>query len=202
MHFLDFRHQLVIDGQTAGSIDNHHAVTLGTRLRKRSLCHRDRILLPFHGKYRHSDLLSEGLQLLNRSRTETVAGCKKNLHTLPVLQMQCQFAGEGCLTGTVETGYQHNSRLPLDVDCDILRTHEVREFIVDNLHHHLLRFHRCQHIGAQSLFLYPVAEFFRDLVADVRVEQRPANLLDGFGYVYFGDFPFTLEYLERPFKPF
>ena len=45
-----------------------------------------------------------------------------------------------------------------------------------------------------------VAEVLRDLVADVGVEQRPADVLQGLGYIDIGNLPFALQNLEGPLQ--
>ncbi len=116
--------------------------------------------------------------------------------------MEGQFAGEGGLTGTVQTGHEHHGGIPLDVDVLRLGAHEIREFVVHDLHHHLLRLHGREHIGADGLVLHPVAEILRHLVTDIGIQEGLADVLDGFRDVDFGDLAFTLQYLERPFQPF
>ena len=71
---------------------------------------------------------------------------------------------------------------------------------MDDFHHHLLRLYGCQHVLAQGLCLDGVAEFLCYFVADIGVEQSSAHVLEGFGYVYFGDFTFTFENFERALK--
>ena len=71
---------------------------------------------------------------------------------------------------------------------------------MDYLHHHLLRLYGGKHILPQGLGLHGVAEFLCYFVADIGIEQSSAHVLEGFGYVYFGDFTFTFENFERALK--
>ena len=73
---------------------------------------------------------------------------------------------------------------------------------MDNLDHHLLRFHGRQHILAHRLVLHAVAEFLRHLVAHVGIKQRLANVLYSLGDIDFRNFSLSLENLERPFQSF
>ena len=73
---------------------------------------------------------------------------------------------------------------------------------MDYLDHHLLRLDRSQDVLSQCLGLHPVAEILRHLVADVRVKQSLADVLDGLRHVDFSYLSFSLEDLERPLKPF
>ena len=67
---------------------------------------------------------------------------------------------------------------------------------MDDLYHHLLRFHGSEDILSHGLVFHAVAEFFCDFVAYVGVEESLSDILNGFSYIDFGYFSFTLEYLE------
>ena len=194
-------HQFLVYGQTAGGIDHHHRKTFGTGLGDGVTGDDDRILLPFLGIDRNLDALTQDLQLLDSCRTECIAGRQQDLDAL-LLDIQAQFAGERRLTGTVEAGHENDARVALDVDVTGIAAHEIGQFVMDDLDHHLLRLDRGQHILAQCLGLDAFAEFLRHLETDVRIQQRLADVLDRFGNIDFGDFAFTLQDLERPFQPF
>ena len=116
--------------------------------------------------------------------------------------MEGKFACESSLTGTVQTGDEHHSWISLDIDVLRARAHEIREFVVHDLDHHLLRLHSGQHIRSDSLVLHTVAEILGYFIAHVSIQQGLADFLDGLGDIYLGDFTFTLQYLERPLQPF
>ena len=196
----DFVHQLLVHGQTAGGIHDHHAVAFGLRLRDGGLGDLDRILLAVLSVHRHADALAQHFQLLDGGGAESVAGREEHLHALLGLDMKGQLAGERGLTGTVQTRDQHDAGIPLHVDILRLRAHELRELVVHDLDHHLLRLHRRQHVRADGLVLHAVAEVLRHLVAHVRVQQRLADVLDGLRHIDLGDLPFTLQDLERPLQ--
>ena len=160
----------------------------------------DGVLLPFFRINGHLDALTQDLELFDGGRTERVAGSQEHLHTALGLQVQGQLGREGGLTRTVETGHQHHAGIPLHIDVLGRGAHKIGQFVVGNLHHHLLRLHGGEHVGAHSLVLHAVAEVLGHLVADVGVQQGLADVLDRFRYVDFGDFPFTLQYLERPLQ--
>ena len=71
-----------------------------------------------------------------------------------------------------------------------------------NLHHQLAGLHGGQHVHTYRLLLHGVSKVFGNLVVDVGIEQRAAHVFQRFSYVNLGDFPLTLQYLERPFQPF
>ena len=67
---------------------------------------------------------------------------------------------------------------------------------MDDLDHHLLRLDGSEDILSHRRDLHLVAEVFRYPVADICVEQSPADVFQSLGYVDFGDLAFSLEYLE------
>ena len=198
----NFIHKFLIHSKTSGSIDYDHRIPLGLCLRNGSVRYAYGILLPLFGIYRHAYLLAQHLELVNRRRPEGVAGCEENLHAFLALEVERELAGESGLTRTVQTCHQDHSRIALDVDLAGRATHKCCKLIVDYLDHHLLRLDRSQDILSQCLGLHPVAEILRHLVADVRVKQSLADVLDGLRHVDFSYLSFSLEDLERPLKPF
>ena len=71
---------------------------------------------------------------------------------------------------------------------------------MDNLDHEFAGLDGVNHIHAQGLGLYLVGKLFCHLEVDVGLQQCAAHILEGFGYVDFGDFTFTFQYLETSFK--
>ena len=67
---------------------------------------------------------------------------------------------------------------------------------MDDLDHELLRLNRSNYVLANGLDLYTVAELLGNVIADVGVKQRPADVLYGLRYIDFGNFAFALKYLE------
>ena len=73
---------------------------------------------------------------------------------------------------------------------------------MDDLHDHLLRLHGCKDVLSDSLLLHVVAELLCDLIADVGVKQRAADVLHRLRNVDFGNLAFSLDDLERSLKSF
>ena len=69
-----------------------------------------------------------------------------------------------------------------------------------NLDHHLTRLHGSQHVLTQRLLLHGVREGLGNLIVYVSLQKCLAHILQRFRHVDFGDFTFTLQYLERPFQ--
>ena len=60
---------------------------------------------------RHINLLAKHLQLLDSRRTINVAGDKQWTLALLALEFSGKFAGECCLTGTLQTRHQNHCRI-------------------------------------------------------------------------------------------
>ena len=67
---------------------------------------------------------------------------------------------------------------------------------MDDLDHHLLRLDGCEDVLSHRLVFHAVAEFFGDFVADVGVEERLTDILDGLSDIDFSYFSFSFENLE------
>ena len=72
----------------------------------------------------------------------------------------------------------------------------MRQFVVDDLHHHLLGLHGSEHVLAEGFLLHRFGELFGNLIVDVGIEQRAAHVFQCLGDVYLSDFAFALQYLE------
>ena len=195
-------HQFLVHGQAAGGIDDHHGIPVGLGLRDGGPGNLHGVFLPFLGKDGNLDAFSQHLELLDGGGTESIAGGQQHLHAPFGLEVQGQLTGERGFTGAVETGHQHHARIALDIDILSGGAHEFGQFVVHDLDHHLLRLHGREYIGADGLVLHAVGEVLGYLITDVGVQQGFADVLDGFRHIDLGDFPLTLQYLERPFQPF
>ena len=81
-----------------------------------------------------------------------------------------------------------------------LTTHQFCQLVVYNLDHHLARLHSCQHILTQCLLLHRIGKGLGNLIVHVSFQECLTHILQRFRYIDFGDFAFTLQYLERPFQ--
>ena len=159
-----------------------------------------RIAVSLLGVDLDANLAAEHLQLVDGRRTVDVARHQQHLAAPLALEHRGELAREGRLTRTLKTGDEYHGRRTLEPDVGGRAAHELRQLVADNLGHHLPRLHRLEHILSQRLLLHLVGEVFGDLIVDVGVDERTANLLERLGDVDFGDAAFALENLERPFE--
>ena len=73
---------------------------------------------------------------------------------------------------------------------------------MDDLDHHLLRLHCREDILSHGLDLHPVAEVLGHAEADIRVQQRPPDVLQRLSDIDLSDLTLTLQNLEGSLKPF
>ena len=193
-------HQFLINSEPAGRVDDHDGITFRACLSDGATGNGDVVFHPFLGVNRNVDLTAEHLELLDCRGTERIAGCQQHFHSLLALKVVSQFGGEGGLAGTVQSGYQHDSRRAFHADFLRLATHEIGQFVMDDLHHHLLGLHGRQHILPHRLFLDFVAEILRHAEAHVGVQQGAADVFQRCGDVDFGDLSLAPQDLEGPFQ--
>lgn len=73
---------------------------------------------------------------------------------------------------------------------------------MDDLDHHLLWLHRREDILSHGLDLHPVTEVLGHTEADIRVQQRPPDVLQRLSDIDLSDLTLTLQNLEGSLKPF
>ena len=71
---------------------------------------------------------------------------------------------------------------------------------MDDLYHELLGLQRVDHVLTKSFLFYGLDEVVGDFIVDVGIHQGLADILQGFGYVDFGNSAFAFENLERAFE--
>ncbi len=71
---------------------------------------------------------------------------------------------------------------------------------MDNLDHELAGFDGVDYVHTQSLGFNLVGKLFCHLEVHVGFKKCTTHILEGLGYVDFGDFAFTFQYLETSFK--
>ena len=113
-----------------------------------------------------------------------------------------QFARKGGFARTLQTRHQYDGRAAFDVYIDVFAAHQLCQFVVHNLHHHLVGFDGQQHVLPEGFGFYVVGKRFGDFVVDVGIEQRFAHIFERFGNVYFGYPTLSFQYFERPFEAF
>ena len=187
-------------GQTARGVDDHHVVILLPGVLDTVLGDLDRIPVTLLGVDLHADLSAEHFQLVDGCGTVNVACHQQHLAALLRLEQRSQLAREGRLTRTLQTRDQNHRRRALQPDVRGRAAHQFGQLVADDLGHHLSRLDGFEHVLAQGFLLHFVGEGLGNLVVDVGVDQRAADLLERLRDVDLGDAPLAFENFERPFE--
>ena len=198
----DFLHHLFVHGQSSGGVDDDYVVAFGLGLLDGILRDGHGVLAVRFAVYGYADLFAQHFQLFDGGGAVDVAGCQQRVLVLLVLQHQGELAREGGLSRAVEARHEDDGRMALQVQFGRFASHEGGQLVVHDFHHQLAGLHGGEHVLPQRLLLHRVGERLGHLVVHVGVEQCAAHVLEGFGHIDFGDFPFTFQYLERPFESF
>ena len=196
----DLLHHRLVHGQTARGVDDHHVVILLPGVLDTVLGDLDRIPVTLLGVDLHADLSAEHFQLVDGCGTVNVACHQQHLAALLRLEQRSQLAREGRLTRTLQTRDQNHRRRALQPDVRGRAAHQFGQLVADDLGHHLSRLDGFEHVLAQGFLLHFVGKGLGDLVVDVGVDQRAADLLERLRDVDLGDAPLAFENFERPFE--
>ena len=193
-------HHLLVDSQTTSGIDDDNIIILGLGLADGIVGNLDYILVVGLRINGNTHALANHVQLLDGSRTVNVAGNEQRILMLTLLEHLSQLTAECGLTRTLQTRHQHDGRTAFQLQFYGLATHQFCQLVMDNLDHQLAGLDGCEHIHAHGLLLHCIREGLRNLVVHVGIQQGFTDVLQRLGHIDFGDFSFTFQYLERPFK--
>ena len=196
----DLLHHRLVDGQTARRIDDYDIAALLAGVFDRVLRDLHGVRVSLFGVDLHADLTAQHLQLVDGGRTVDVAGDEQHMAPLLLFEEGGQLAREGRLARTLQTGDQDDGRSAFQADVGGRAAHELRQLVAHDLGHHLPRLDSRQHVLTQRFLLHLVGERLGDLVVDVGVDQRTADLFERLGDVDLCDAAFAFEDLERPFE--
>ena len=178
---LQLIHQIVVDLQSPGGVEDDRVAELFLRLDHRIAADVDRV-----GRLavdRHADLGAERLQLLDGTGALQV-GCGEERLAAP------RFEGEGELRGSRRFARplqpaQHDDDRPVGAQGDFVidRTHEPAEFFVDDFDDLLGRIDPFQHVLPDGLGFDVGDELRDDREVDVGFEQGPPDFAQPFADV-------------------
>jgi hypothetical protein len=166
-------HQLLVDLQPPGGVDDHRVEAIFTRAREAAARR-------LHGvgcvgaEHRHVDLPAELLELVDRGGALEVGRDEPRLAPL-LAQVQRELRRRGRLAGALEPGEQ-DDREPPEREPRLALPHQVRELVMDDLHDLLARREALQDLLAERLLADTADEVADDGEVDVRLEERKANL--------------------------
>ena len=200
LQIRDLIHHLLIDSQTTCGIDDDNGIALLLGLTDSILGDFYHILIAFLRVDVNTNRSTNHLQLFDSCRTIDVAGYQQRLLMMTSLQHVGKLTTESGLTRTLQTRHQDDGRTAFQLQFCGLTTHQLRQFIMHDLHHQLARLHGCEHIHTHRLLLDRIGKVLGNLIVDVGIQQGTPYVFQRFSNVNLGDFSLTFQYLERTFK--
>ena len=143
-------HQLLVDVQPAGGVDDQHVLAVRLRLAERPLGDVDRVAVGALAVDGRAGLPADGLELLDGGGALQVAGGERD--RLPVLGEELgELRAGGRLAGALEAGHQDHGR-PRGGEGEVARgaAHQARELLVDDLDDLLAGVEGLEHAGAEQ----------------------------------------------------
>ena len=133
-HAHELVHQVAVDVQAAGGVDDHDVAALRGRGLDAVARDRDRIAARAALEDRHVDLPAERLELLDGGGALQVAGHERRLQALLGEQVR-ELAGRGRLARALQAAEQdHRRRLGGHRELRAGRAEQLGELLVDDLH--------------------------------------------------------------------
>ena len=193
----DLVHQLGIDMQAPGRIDDEHVEHALPRSVESSLRDRDWIARRIGRMERCPHLLSKSLQLQNRRRAAHISADEEHALFTAIDEPAGEFSRGRGLAGTLQTGQQHHEGgLGTQLEALARTTHELDKLAVQNRHEHLTRSETSRHLGALRLELDRIDEALDDRQGHVGLKQGHADLAEGLGDVVLANAPLALQTLD------
>ena len=202
-------HELLVDTQPAGGVDDHDVVHLGTGVREAPLGHGHRLLhtddfavspdgrAGMGREDLHAGALADDPELVDRTRPLQVTRHEERGVTL-ALEPVRELARQSGLTRTLQTGeHDHRRGLLGELDAPRLAAQDRGELGVDDLDDLLRGVEGLGHLGALGPFLDARDERAHDGEGDVRLEQRQADLARRRIDVGVAEPPLSAQVLER-----
>ena len=194
----DLLHQLGVDRQAAGGVDDQHVTPESAGLGQASGGGVDRVARL--AEHRHVDLAAEGAQLLDGGRALQVGADEQWLATL-ALEPAGQLGAVGRLARALQSGHQHHGGWPAGIgDLERLATEHGGELGVDDLDDLLAGVERLAERHADGLLADAGDDVADDTDVDVGLEQRGADLADHLVDVGLGQPALAADLLDDAFE--
>jgi len=199
-------HQLGINGQTAGGVDDHHVATGAAGLGQGSGGDHHRIAdarrdhIVGGGVHRHVHLGGQGAQLGDGSGPLKVGTDQHRVAALG-LEPAGQLGRVGRLAGTLKAGHQHDGRrLGGEADADRFTAERGGELLVDDLDDLLSGVERPGQLLAHRPLADAALQRLDDGQVDVGFQQRQADFSQHLVDVGLGELPLAAQLGEDAFK--
>ena len=193
-------HQLGIDAQPAGGVDDHDVVHLLVGVHDRAAGHVHRVADAVAGlrrEHRHAGALADDLQLGHGVRPLEVGGDEHRLVALR-LEPVGELAGQRRLSGALQAGEHDDRRRVLrEPQPPGLAAEDLDELLVDDLDDLLRRVERLVHLDAARPLAHRLDEVLDHRQGDVGLEQCDPDLAGRGVDVGVGQLALAAQVLER-----
>ena len=193
---LQLVHEGLIHVQAAGCVEEDHVVAVLDGVL-------DALLGNLHGvdlahlEDRDVQLAAHDLELFDGSGPVDVAGHEQRPLALLLFEQAGELGAVGGLAGALQADEHHDRRgAGRHLDALVVAAHELGELLVDDLDDHLGGVQAFEHVVADAALGHALDKFLDDLVADVRLQQRQADLAHGLLDVGLGQAALAAQTLE------
>ena len=194
----DFAHQLFVDVDAAGGIEQHDVVAAEARSFERALGDLLRRLAGNDRQRVDAGLLAEHAQLLLCSRAPRVERRHQHFLLVAVGEPLGDLRRRRRLAGALQADHHHgDGRGGVQIDGGAVRAEHGDELVVDDLDDHLAWRDRAQNLLADRLGLHLVDEVAHHIERDVRLEQGAAHLAHRLADVALGQRAATRQLVEN-----
>ena len=192
---LEFLDQAVVDLLAAGGVEDEDVAGLGFGPLDGFGGDLDDVgFAGLRGEDGNADLAADGGELVDGGGAVEVAGDEERLAAL-AFEAAGELRGGGGFAGAVEAA-EEDAGGRVEVERDLIATEELGELVLEDFDDLLPGFDRFEDLGAHRLVLHVGDEGLGDGELDVGLEEGEADLAEGVGDVFFGDFPDAAEVAE------
>ena len=189
-------HQLGVDVQPAGRVENHHVGAGLLGLLHRGLAQGHGVVRVQIGVDRQAELLAEHLQLLDGRGPLQVGGHEHRL-AAALLNRAAELAAGGRLARALQAAEHQHRDVAAEVQRMVDRAHQVDQFLMDDVDELLGRVERLQHRLADGLLAHPAHEVLDHRQADVGLQQGPLDQLQAVAHVRLGELAASAQGSQR-----
>ncbi len=196
----DFVHEVVVQVQATGGVDDDGVPAGQPRLRDAFAGHLHRVGAIAGVEDRNSDLPSERLQLGDGRRTGEVGRHEKRISS-PPLQVERELPRGGRLARALQADHLDDRGPPFQAQFFLLPAEQAHELVPDDPRDLLGGRQLLHHLGAHGLLPHSRGEVPHDREGDVGLQEGQADLAERRVEVVLGQVPLALQLLEDPLDP-
>ena len=193
-------HHLGVDLQASGGVHKQRVEAFLLRLGQ--TCRRNlfRLGISPEAEYLHTDLPTQGLQLIDGSRTVDIS----THHQRPaaqILEMETKLGGRSGLTSTLQTGHQHDRGSLIGVgERRVVTAHHLNQLIVHHLDELLVGTDPTHDLSTDGLVPDLSNKVLDDRKAHVCFQQGATHILERPFDIGVADLVLASQPLDRIFK--